>query len=338
MSPPLTARQRLAAELRHLHVSSGKRPYKDIVSRAREQSTNFSFSISSIGEWLSGTSVPDPVGKLAVFVRAMTGNIHLDDGLRRLHHDAAREPRTTPGRQSTTAAETEAPAAPSHIPRLDAVHYVDIDRLYDLALSHGSSVEAPELDWSMRRGPGHVRFRRTLIEELDTVPMRAKRFVLGLDLRQLQQSDLLIFDTQVRTRNGVAPNEQVLLTGNLNRDPHVYIQRRGVRILLPIKPEMITTDTAYGYLSEGTTRLAGVCQIKHRVTDASELRRMPATDKVQYLGTPLVFGTASIFNEHADLRESPVFDAFEVETDETLTIGPWRGPFTVDSDSHRPIE
>jgi len=323
VSQPLTARQRLAAELRHLHVSTGKRPYKDIVRRARDQSTSFSFSISSIGEWLSGTSVPDPAGKLAVFVKAMTGSAHLDDPLRRLHHDAAREPRPTPGCRPGASARTAAPVTPSHVPRLDAVHYVDIDRLYDLVLSHGSSVEVPDLDWAVRRGPGHVRFRRTLVEELDTVALRAKRFTLTLDLRQLQQGDLLIFDTQVRTRNGVAPNEYVRLTGDLNRDPHVYIQRRGVRILLPVKPEMITTDTAYGFLSEGTTRLAGACQIKHRVVDESQRRRMPATDKVQYLGTPLVLGTTDIFSEHADLCESPLFDAVDVETDGTLTIGPW---------------
>ncbi|CAM3359427.1 hypothetical protein H7J08_22220 [Mycobacterium frederiksbergense] len=328
MSEPLTARQRLAAELRHLHINGGKRPYKDIVRRARAQSTSFSFSTSSAGEWLNGTSVPDPVGKLAVFVKAMTGRDQLDDALRRLHHDAARESRPTPGRRPRRTSATAAAVTPSHIPRLDAVHYVDIDRLYDLVLSHGNSIEVPDLDWTVRRGPGHVRFRRTLVEELDTVALCAKRFVHTLDLRQLQQGDLLIFDTQVRTRNGVAPDQNIRLTGDLNRDPHVYIQRRGVRIVLPLKPEMITTDTAYGFLSEGTTRLAGVCRIKHRVTDEGERRRMRATDKVQYLGTPLVLGSTDIFSEHADLRESPVFNALDVETDGTHTIGPWLGPFT----------
>ncbi|BBZ31202.1 hypothetical protein MMAD_54970 (plasmid) [Mycolicibacterium madagascariense] len=328
MSEPLTARMRLAAELRHLHISGGKRPYKDIVSRASAQSRSFSFSTSSVGEWLNGTSVPNPVGKLAVFVRAMTGSDQLDDSLRRLHHDAERESRQPPGRRPGGTA-TAVAVTPSHIPRLDAVHYVDIDRLYDLVLSHGTRIEVPDLDWTVRRGPGHVRFRRTLVEELDTVALRAKRFVQTLDLRQLHQGDLLIFDTQVRTRNGAAPNQHVRLTGDLNRDPHIYIQRRGVRILLPLKPEMITTDTAYGCLSEGTTRLAGVCRIKHRVTDEGERRRMPATDKVQYLGTPLVLGSTDIFSEHADLRASPVFDAIDVENEASLTIGPWLGPFTV---------
>jgi hypothetical protein len=65
-----------------------------------------------------------------------------------------------------------------------------------------------------------------------------------------------------------------------------------------------------------------VCWIKHRVVDEDERRRMPATDKVQYLGTPLVLGSCDGFNAHHDLRESPVFDVIDVGTDATRTVGP----------------
>lgn len=86
--------------------------------------------------------------------------------------------------------------------------------------------------------------------------------------------------------------------------------------------EMITTDTAYGYFIEGTTQLAGVCRIKNRVA-ADNLKLLPPTSKVQYLGTPLVLGTADVFHPHADLRRTMVAVAIDRHTDSTHTIGPW---------------
>ncbi|MCV7301217.1 hypothetical protein H7J93_16480 [Mycobacterium barrassiae] len=312
----------MAAELRGLREANGKRTYASIVNRAQTHHPSIPLSKSSVGEWLSGRAVPSPAGKLTALVKAMTDNAP-DPALVRLHRAALLEKRSATGRRRTASRPEPAPAPPpSHIPRLDAVHYADSDRVYDLVLGRGSELAAPRLDWDSRRGPGHVKFRRMLVDELDKIALQAKRFTPELNLRQLTDGDLLIFDTQVRTRNGVSSGQKVKLTGDLNRDPHIYIQRRRVRIVMTLKPEMITTDTAFGYFGEGTTRLADICRIKYRVA-GDELARMPETDKVQYLATPLVLGTVDVFNTHADLRASPLFETIDIEEDAMQTVGPW---------------
>lgn len=312
------AREQLAVELRARRHSGGNRTYADIVRRAKRSKPSLTLSTSSIGDWLAGKSVPDPPGKFAVFVRAMTDK-EPDQGLRNLYRRAQQEGR---GVARGRVRATPPTITPTHIPLLEALHYVDVDRLYDLVLSQGGDATVTDLSWDVRRGPGQVMFRRALVNQLDRIAFRAKRFVPDLKLRELSNGDLLIFDTQIRTRNGASPGQRVHLTGNLNDDPHVYIQRRGVRIVLPLKPEMITTDTAYGYFNGGTTQVAGVCRIKYRVA-ADDSKLLPPTSKVQYLGTPLVLGTADAFHAHADLRQTMIVEAADLESDSTYAIGPW---------------
>lgn len=313
----LSARERLAAELKALHAQGGKRTYAAIVARAAAAKPPMSLSKSSIGEWLSGKSVPEPPAKLTALTKAMA-DIEPTALLRRYYREAQHEKRSLGGARPAYQSD---PPAPSHIPHLDALHYVDTERLYDLLSGKGRMLPVPHLDWNHRRGPAHAEFRRRLVNELDRIALQAKRFTLVLPLRQLTNGDLLIFDTQVRTRNSAWPGQQVELTGDFNKDPHIYIQRRGVRSLMPLKPEMITTDTAFGDLGGGTVQLAGVCRIKYRV--AHEDRKMPQTNKVQYLATPLVLGTTDIFHREEDLRASPIIQVLDREEDGLRTLGPW---------------
>lgn len=316
---PESARDRLAVELLALHRAGGKRTYSSIAKHALAQKPSVVLSRTSIGEWLNGKSVPSPTARLTALVIAMT-DTPPDLALQRLYRRALGEKRSPTGQNR--GSRPRHPVPPTHIPHLDALHYVDSDRLYDLLSGQGREVAVPNLDWNHRRGLGHAEFRRVLVNELDKIALRAKRFTPDLDLRQLTDGDLLIFDTQVRTRNGASPRQVVELTGDLNRDPHIYIQRRGVRIVMSLKPQMITTDTAFSYFNEGTVLLAGVSRIKHRVT-VSERTSMPETGKVQYLATPLVLGTVDVFNTHDDLRASPIFEALDMEADGMRTIGPW---------------
>ncbi|WP_162625616.1 hypothetical protein [Mycolicibacterium llatzerense] len=262
--------------------------------------------------------MPNPASKLRALIKAMADTVP-DARLQLYYREAQREKRDA---QGSSPAQQPEPPAPSNIPRLDLLHYVDSDRLYDLLAGRGSVVPVPNLDWEHRRGPEHAEFRRKLVHELDRIALRAKRFTVDLPLRQLAEGDLLIFDTQVRTRNGVSPGQRFDLTGDLNHDPHIYIQRRGVRILMPLKPEMITTGTAFSYFGEGTVELAGVCRIKHRLA-RGDRDLAPATNKLQYLATPLVLGTVDFFHREEDLRTSPVIQALDVEHDELRTLGPW---------------
>ena len=317
-SGALSARERLAAELKALHVRGGKPVYATIVERAAAAKPAVSLSKSSIGEWLNGKSVPYPPVKLTALTRAMAG-VAPDAQLMRYYRAALRERRSPAG---AAAADKPDPLAPSHIPHFDALHYVDTDRLYDLLVGHGRVLSVPDLDWNHRRGPAHAEFRRRLVNHLDRIAVRAKRFTQELPLRELTDGDLLIFDTQVRSRNSVWPGQRVELTGDFNKDPHIYIQRRGVRILMPLKPEMITTDTAFGDLGGGTVQLAGVCRIKHRA-GRGDRDLMPESKKVQYVATPLVLGTVDFFHREDDLRASPVIQVLDREEDGFITLGPW---------------
>ena len=91
---------------------------------------------------------------------------------------------------------------------------------------------------------------------------------------------------------------------------------------MPLKPEMITTDTAFHYFGGGTVELAGVCRIKYRL-GRGDRNLTPETKKLQYLATPLVLGTVDVFHREADLRASPVIQAFGIEDDGFRTLGPW---------------
>jgi hypothetical protein len=60
------------------------------------------------------------------------------------------------------------------------------------------------------------------------------------------------------------------LTGELEQDPHIYIERDGRKIYLPLDPRWVTTQTAFTTFTSGIAKLAGVGLVR-AVSDDSAL-------------------------------------------------------------------
>jgi hypothetical protein len=80
---------------------------------------------------------------------------------------------------------------------------------------------------------------------LDNVQLESCRLAKDFDLRTLRPGDLLVFDRQVRTlRAPTIKATSDILTGNLDTDPLIYLARGGVRVVMPLDPDLLTTGSA----------------------------------------------------------------------------------------------
>lgn len=322
MTPPSTARQRLGEELKALWQASGRPTLKSLVARAGQQ-FNVELSDTALSEWFRGQTVPLDYQRFSVLVQLLTRNPP-DARLKQLHRDASREPKKWQRSQDSPPGES---TPQSHsgpwLPRLVAVHYANLERIAELILSHTATGDPPALPTASACGAiGSVAQRQALLRGLSALNLPAKRLTREFNLRSLETGDLFIFDTGFRTRNGPELRNPVPLTGDLNKDPHVYIQRLGVRIVMPLDPGWVTTSTAYDEFGNGCVQLAGVCVIKGRV-HPEDAKLMPPTNKVLYRASPLILGIADPSDRDLDLRDSPLVDVFDVESDSFITVGPW---------------
>jgi hypothetical protein len=69
------------------------------------------------------------------------------------------------------------------------------------------------------------------------------------------------FEETFRTRNMTGSDKQrpdFQLTGELEKDPYIYVKKDGRTIQLPLDPRWVTTATAFGAFTSGIAPLAGV--------------------------------------------------------------------------------
>lgn len=76
------------------------------------------------------------------------------------------------------------------------------------------------------------------------------------------------FSDLFRTKNGpklykAFQSRLFVPTGNYRLDPHIYKQDDPVKLVMPISPRWIVSDTAFGQFASGQQRFAGLCTIKH---------------------------------------------------------------------------
>ncbi|MGV0780290.1 hypothetical protein [Mycolicibacterium sp. XJ775] len=321
MSTPSTAKQRLGAALTAMRDAAGRPTYKTLVARA-DKEHGVALSDTALSEWFHGRSVPGDDKRFITLVTLLTGAVPNAD-LRRLHREAWQH---SIRRRGTRRAASEKQSAPrrggSWVPRLMEVHYVNLERIAELVLSRSDTARLPPIPAGTDPTVDFVETRQALIRALGGLDLLAKRFTADFSLRALDAGDLFVFDTWLRTRNGVRPDDPIRLTGDLNKDPHVYLQRQGVRIVMPLDPKWITTGTAYGEFGSGGVPLAGVCVIKGRV-HPGDAKLMPATSKLLYRASPLVLGIPDPFHREADLRRGPLVEVIDPDTDSLATYGPW---------------
>ncbi|GFG86916.1 hypothetical protein [Mycolicibacter algericus] len=324
MKTPSTARQRLGEELAAMRQAKGKPTLKSLVAQASKK-YKVELSDSALSEWFRGRAVPHDYRHFAVLVQLLT-NLPPNEQLKRLHRDAWQETRKRQHSQNAHPVETTPQSRSGPwLPRLVEVHYANLERIAELMLSRTATGDLPVLPASSTYGAiGAVEKRQALLRGFSALNLPCKRFTRDFSLRSLDTGDLFVFDTWFRTRNGPAPQNPVPLTGDLNKDPHVYIQRQRVRIIMPLNPRWVTTGTAYGEFGSGGVQLAGVCIIKGRV-HPEDAKLVPPTNKVLYRASPLVLGIADPFDRDTDLRHSVVFDVIDVDSDSLITVGPWGG-------------
>lgn len=69
---------------------------------------------------------------------------------------------------------------------------------------------------------------------------------------------MVSFDNAAYTRNGRRMDDRAPLTGDLKHDPHIWFNASGKRVSIRYNPEWVTTSTAFGNLSQGRGRFAGI--------------------------------------------------------------------------------
>lgn len=110
-----------------------------------------------------------------------------------------------------------------------------------------------ELGWGVGRVEGAAR---TLLAQWDA---RATPFSdIDLSVSANLDGQLVSFNTVAYTKNCPAVDKPTALTGNLAKDPHIWFKHLGKKVRVRYDPAWITTNTAYGNLSEGTARFAGI--------------------------------------------------------------------------------
>lgn len=174
--------------------------------------------------------------------------------------------------RSTTT--LDAPATPGTtweewFPNLHAIHYCNVPRIAMLAALKGVEVALPAEPPDRRRGIGLLTagFVHSVAAVIPKIRPSALRMTPQSRFSDFPVGSLVAFEHGVRTKNVPPPHEagSFRLTGNLIRDPHIYIQRAGWRITMPIDPTWITTDTAFGDLMSGSTVMSGLFLIKRKI-------------------------------------------------------------------------
>jgi hypothetical protein len=152
--------------------------------------------------------------------------------------------------------------------KLSTLNYINVPRLAILATMNGQRIAG--LNSLMQ-----VKSLNSLGFELVQVMLAFEKVLNALAFAALEMTprmavdDRLVgmacaFNTRFRTKNikGLSAEDQVTFSGNLKKDPHVYTKVSEWRLVLPINPRWVTTNTAFVDFTSGGIRLAGLCSVK----------------------------------------------------------------------------
>lgn len=89
---------------------------------------------------------------------------------------------------------------------------------------------------------------------------------LGPSFDGLKPGQVISFDDKFRTKNVPGPDEcrqsSYSLTGDLDRDPILYLKRGGKKLVLTLDPRWMTTTTSFVNFRMGWVDLAGLAVVK----------------------------------------------------------------------------
>ncbi|MEV0855111.1 hypothetical protein [Nocardia fluminea] len=335
MSETDSAKKRLGEELSQLRIA-GDWTF-DTISRRSIGSRVGKISTSTLGDWCTGKVVPADPRKFQWLVSTMTGNPPTPE-LTRLYDMARQQAHANRGRRQTTHAtkrpetatstRSQLPTAPRPqpwLPKLAALHYAKLDRLTLLLAEHGIDVSAIPKQLVGLPMLEQAYAETAFLQALRRSDLSPRRLTSEFQMRSLRESELVVFDRKVHTRNGPAARELAPpLTGDLNVDPFVWFQKDRVGVIMPIDPQFISTSTAIADFRAGTVRMAGLFLVKGRGSPrtAPYLRKAP---QVLYRATPLILGITD-GTQSSDLISTTVFTGYDLETEEMVRCGPWNVP------------
>lgn len=161
--------------------------------------------------------------------------------------------------------------------------YINLPRVLMLAEVVSCKIDDPTLFYITdlsTLGGGYIPFIRSVKLVIEKVHPN----VVTLDSLSLTDKDvglIVKFDQRFRTKGlgNVLTNGFSGFSGDLNKDPHVYTDCNGYKLVMPIDPRWLTTTTAGVHLSSGQGVFSGLC-IVNSVNEA----------KRTILCSPLVIG------------------------------------------------
>ncbi len=148
--------------------------------------------------------------------------------------------------------------------------YLNVPRLAILAAMQGRKIEVPlredqtlhSLGWKLNQVL--LEFSQVIEDiKIDAVDLPAEFVNPDEGLVGITFS----FNGRFRTKNlrNYKLDRVYELSGDLNRDPHIYKQLGAWKLVLPIDPKWVTTSTAWGEFmpSSGQRNFAGLCLVKN---------------------------------------------------------------------------
>jgi len=157
--------------------------------------------------------------------------------------------------------------------RISQLCYINVPRLCELAElqgykvdlgSYGGNQTLHSLGWELN----HVmaKFKHLLGSiSLQTIPLDQLRYAheayIGLPI----SFDRVNFRTKNISVKNKASSREISFTGDLSRDPHIYFEKRSLKLVINVDPRWITTSTAFLLFrpSSGQSTFSGLARINN---------------------------------------------------------------------------
>lgn len=155
--------------------------------------------------------------------------------------------------------------------KLAQVQYLNIPRLSILFAIKGHPI-SPDLDIEVNGelyelgGPPLMGIMVGFTQAINELGATAIELSTIKEVTDQQIGAVVSFDENFRTKN--YSNYSGSLTGDIDKDPHIYKKINNLKWVLPIDPKWITTSTAQSDFCSGISRFAGLAMIKSVTEDA----------------------------------------------------------------------
>ena len=149
--------------------------------------------------------------------------------------------------------------------KLAQVHYLNIPRLSILFAMRGYGLSS-DLDIEIvgdlhdLGGMPLIKIMHAFSQAINDLEPTALDLTSVTDVNEGCIGSIISFDENFRTKNYSSYAGSI--SGDVDKDPHVYKKTVDIKWVLPIDPKWITTSTAQSVFCSGNARFAGLAMIK----------------------------------------------------------------------------